>query len=38
LLKAGADDPDARRFFEYLQSPAAAAVFEKFGFIWRPEE
>jgi len=38
LLKAGADDPDARRLFEYLQSPAAAAVFEKFGFIWRPEE
>jgi molybdate transport system substrate-binding protein len=38
LLKAAADNPDARRFFEYLQSPDAAAVFDKFGFIWRPEE
>ncbi|HEX4142815.1 MAG TPA: molybdate ABC transporter substrate-binding protein [Pirellulales bacterium] len=37
LLKAAADDPGARKLFEYLQSADAAEVFEKFGFIWRPE-
>ncbi len=37
LLKQSADDPRARQFYEYLQSPDAAAVFDEFGFIWRPD-
>ncbi len=32
LLKGGAAKPDAKAFFEFLQSPAAAPAFEKAGF------
>ena len=32
LLKAGQGHPAARRFYEFLQSPRAAAVFQKYGF------
>jgi molybdate transport system substrate-binding protein len=32
LLKHGADNPDAKKFFEFLQSPAANDVYTKFGF------
>jgi molybdate transport system permease protein len=32
LLKAGAGKAAARRFYEYLQTPAAEAVFRKYGF------
>jgi molybdate transport system substrate-binding protein len=32
LLQAGQKNDAARKFYEYLQSPAAAAVFRKHGF------
>jgi molybdate transport system substrate-binding protein len=32
LLKEGQKSPNARAFFEFLQSPTAAAVFKKHGF------
>lgn len=32
LLKAGAQKATARQFYDFLQSPRAAAVFEKYGF------
>jgi molybdate transport system substrate-binding protein len=32
LLKAGAENPAACRFFDYLLSPGSAAVFRKYGF------
>jgi molybdate transport system substrate-binding protein len=32
LLKQGAENPAARRFFEYLSGEAATAVFERYGF------
>jgi molybdate transport system substrate-binding protein len=38
LLKEAQDDRQARQFFEYLQSPDAAAVFQQFGFLWLPGE
>lgn len=32
LLKHGAENPAAAAFYEYLSSPAAAAIFKKHGF------
>jgi molybdate transport system substrate-binding protein len=32
LLKASHDHPAARRFYDYLQTPQAAEVFQKYGF------
>jgi molybdate transport system substrate-binding protein len=32
LLKAGEKNEGARKFYEYLQSPAASAIFQKYGF------
>jgi molybdate transport system substrate-binding protein len=32
LLKAGRDHSAARRFFDYLQTPQATKVFQKYGF------
>jgi molybdate transport system substrate-binding protein len=32
-LVAGQDTPEARAFYDYLNGPEAAAVFEKYGFI-----
>jgi ABC-type molybdate transport system substrate-binding protein len=32
LLKEGRKASGARAFFEFLQSPPAAAVFKKYGF------
>jgi molybdate transport system substrate-binding protein len=32
LLKSGEVNTRARRFYEYLQSPAAAKIFQKYGF------
>jgi molybdate transport system substrate-binding protein len=32
LLKTGQAHPGARRFYEFLQGPRAAAVFKKYGF------
>jgi molybdate transport system substrate-binding protein len=34
LLKAGSDNKQARRFYEFLRSPPAAGVFKKHGFTW----
>jgi molybdate transport system substrate-binding protein len=34
LLKGGADNPQARRFYEFLCSPQAAGIFKKHGFTW----
>jgi molybdate transport system permease protein len=35
LLMAAEDKPGARNFYDYLQQPAAAKTFEKYGFSWR---
>ncbi|MCR8559212.1 molybdate ABC transporter substrate-binding protein [Mucilaginibacter sp. BJC16-A38] len=32
LLKKGANNPDAEKFYQYILSPAAKAIFEKFGY------
>jgi molybdate transport system substrate-binding protein len=32
LLKPGADNPDARAFFEFLKSPQAKAVIRRYGY------
>jgi molybdate transport system substrate-binding protein len=32
LLKAGEKNPGARKFYEYLQTPAATKIFQKYGF------
>jgi molybdate transport system substrate-binding protein len=33
LLRAGAGSPAARRFYAFLQTPRAAEVFKKYGFV-----
>jgi molybdate transport system substrate-binding protein len=38
LLKHAADDPGAERFFAFLASPQAMAVFERHGFLPAVEE
>jgi molybdate transport system substrate-binding protein len=32
LLKAGENNAGARKFYEFLQSPAASAIFQRYGF------
>ena len=32
ILKHGAANPDAEKFYQYILSPAAKAVFEKYGY------
>ncbi|MDP9079814.1 MAG: molybdate ABC transporter substrate-binding protein [Bacteroidota bacterium] len=32
ILKKGANNPDAEKFYQYILSPAAKAIFEKFGY------
>jgi molybdate transport system substrate-binding protein len=32
ILKHGAANPDAEKFYRYILSPAAKAIFEKFGY------
>lgn len=32
LLEAARDHPAARRFYDYLQTPRAAVIFQKYGF------
>ncbi|MDB5091332.1 MAG: molybdate transport system substrate-binding protein [Mucilaginibacter sp.] len=32
ILKHGATNPDAEKFYQYILSPAAKAVFEKYGY------
>jgi molybdate transport system substrate-binding protein len=34
LLRHGARNESARRFFKFLRSPPAAAVFRRHGFLW----
>src|SRR5262249_39773199 len=33
LLQAGQTNDGARKFYDYLQGPSAAAVFQKYGFL-----
>ena len=33
LTKTGATKPPARQLFEFLESPAADAMYSKFGFV-----
>lgn len=34
-IVAGRDTPAVRRFFEKITGPPAAALYERFGFVWR---
>jgi molybdate transport system substrate-binding protein len=38
LLKTAQDVPAARTFYQFLQSPRAAAIFRKYGFTWYADQ